>query len=86
VKAVQPKPELIVRWRRAQATDLDWQETLAGDPVDVESALLEGVARRLSSETRRTLTDAEWASGSSAADDPRRRDAGLRRGPRAARP
>ena len=62
VKAVQPKPELIVRWRRAQATDLDWQETLAGDPVDVESALLEGVARRLSSETRRTLTDAEWAS------------------------
>jgi serine/threonine-protein kinase len=62
VKAVQPRPELNVRFRRASAAGIEWQETLSGDPVEIEGAIVDGVSRRLAAGARRTLTDAEWAT------------------------
>jgi serine/threonine protein kinase/tetratricopeptide (TPR) repeat protein len=61
VKTARPSPELTARLRRPGDPEAGWQQTLSGDPVEIERALIEGVARTLSGWTRRRFTDAEWS-------------------------
>ena len=60
IKAVQPRPDVSLRFRRPLAPDIEWQETFSGDPIEMQRALAEGIAHRLSAGVGRTFTESEW--------------------------
>ena len=63
VKSPPPRVELQARVRRLKTGAVDWEETLAGDPLAAEQALLEGLTRALERVNAWpvTLTDADRA-------------------------
>jgi serine/threonine-protein kinase len=47
VKSAAPKAEITVRVRRADSSTAEWEQTIAGTPVEIEDALLDRIARTL---------------------------------------
>ena len=60
IRAVRPSPVLVARLRRADTSPAIWEDTLTGDALAVERALMDGTADALARSTGRTLTQADW--------------------------
>jgi serine/threonine-protein kinase len=63
VRAVSPRVVVVARLRRPGEPQADWNQTVEGDLLSVERALLEGVGHALERDGvfPRGLTPAEWA-------------------------
>jgi eukaryotic-like serine/threonine-protein kinase len=60
IRAVRPSPVLVVRLRQANSSPAIWEDTLTGDALAVERALMNGAGNALERSTGRTLTKADW--------------------------